>query len=873
MSKIKLTGENSGYVEISAGQNAGNNTLETPTSGTRLVAHEGSQDVTLNANLTVNGVLTYDDVTNIDSVGVITARAGVNVTGGSVGIGTDAPTAGNKLHLHDTSACRIHLTTDSTGHTSSDGTRLMVDSSNNFEILNRENANIEFFTNNTERLRITSAGNVGIGLTNPDWHLDIKSTSVNAVVRLKSTGSTNGGQLQVNSDDLILRNRDAGNLQLWTNDAEKFRITSSGDLFVAGTGGMNTTQLPNGSTINVNGTSSNDGLSVIRYSTGYGAYGLNIGRSKSNTIGTNAAVTNGNDLGHITFYGADGTDFNQAAMITAQVDGTPSDGTDMPGRLVFKTSSDGSATPTERFRIHSDGTVEVNPGNTTSSGLLIIGKDGSGEAQLRFSNASSNTASIRLNSSEELGVFYGGSEKLHISSNGYVGVNCTPLSWFQVKTSTNANIALSADGSEASIEAYNDAGSANVPLRIRGSEIKFKIDGTQRARLSYSSSSAVFSLGDESNSAGHIRLEAKASENQIHGRSNHPISFLINTGEKLKLHTSGLLEGKGAQFTANVTPSSGRGVEIFEAATGVGQISAYNRDASSWDELRLKGSEVRLYSNNGLRLDVQNAQSYLYGTSDGILNLDTTDGRGSFIRFKENGTTKAWVGCAEGMGGGTHSPDQDDLGLRATGNIIFSANGGERLRINENGEIEVRSNAFITINEASPSGNYFQEIAYAPNDKGCLYLENFAYYGSQPALVINDQDTNNARNMEDVQFHRAGTMRGYIRIYPGSVTYSTSGSDIRLKKNFEDWTEDNLSKFKTLSPKLFNWIDDEDGTEKTKGFIAQDNLDKFPEAYDLTASTDRYYFNPSGMVHYMMKALQEAATKIETLEARIAALE
>ena len=154
-----------------------------------------------------------------------------------------------------------------------------------------------------------------------------------------------------------------------------------------------------------------------------------------------------------------------------------------------------------------------------------------------------------------------------------------------------------------------------------------------------------------------------------------------------------------------------------------------------------------------------------------------------------------------------------------------------------------------------------------------MYLENFAYYGSQPALVINDQDTNNARNMEDVQFHRAGSMKGYIRISPGSVTYSTSGSDIRLKKNFEDWTEDNLSKFKTLSPKLFNWVDDEDGTEKTKGFIAQDNLDKFPEAYDLTASTDRYYFNPSGMVHYMMKALQEAATKIETMEARIAALE
>ena len=39
-------------------------------------------------NLTVGGVLTYEDVTSVDSVGVITARQGINVIGGNVGIGT-----------------------------------------------------------------------------------------------------------------------------------------------------------------------------------------------------------------------------------------------------------------------------------------------------------------------------------------------------------------------------------------------------------------------------------------------------------------------------------------------------------------------------------------------------------------------------------------------------------------------------------------------------------------------------------------------------------------------------------------------------------------------------------------------------------------
>ena len=36
---------------------------------------------------------------------------------------------------------------------------------------------------------------------------------------------------------------------------------------------------------------------------------------------------------------------------------------------------------------------------------------------------------------------------------------------------------------------------------------------------------------------------------------------------------------------------------------------------------------------------------------------------------------------------------------------------------------------------------------------------------------------------------------------------------------------------------------------------------------------DKYMFNPSGMVVYLMKALQEAVAKIETLEAKVAALE
>ena len=40
-----------------------------------------STDATCTGNVTIGGTLTYEDVTNIDSVGVITARDGLRVTG------------------------------------------------------------------------------------------------------------------------------------------------------------------------------------------------------------------------------------------------------------------------------------------------------------------------------------------------------------------------------------------------------------------------------------------------------------------------------------------------------------------------------------------------------------------------------------------------------------------------------------------------------------------------------------------------------------------------------------------------------------------------------------------------------------------------
>ena len=46
----------------------------------------GVVDITASGNVSIGGTLTYEDVTNVDSVGIITARNGIDVTGGNTTI-------------------------------------------------------------------------------------------------------------------------------------------------------------------------------------------------------------------------------------------------------------------------------------------------------------------------------------------------------------------------------------------------------------------------------------------------------------------------------------------------------------------------------------------------------------------------------------------------------------------------------------------------------------------------------------------------------------------------------------------------------------------------------------------------------------------
>jgi hypothetical protein len=153
---------------------------------------------------------------------VISSNGTSYITGGNVGIGTTNPTTrltvqGGYANFTDGSV-NILLGSDGTGG-------LLGTTSNHYQ---------RFFTNSEERMRITSAGNVGIGTTSPNGRLTVKE---GAVFLEFNTGASKSQILSFDRNagtyqDLELR---ANNITFNPLDTERMRITSGGNVGIGTT--------------------------------------------------------------------------------------------------------------------------------------------------------------------------------------------------------------------------------------------------------------------------------------------------------------------------------------------------------------------------------------------------------------------------------------------------------------------------------------------------------------------------------------------------------------------------------------------------------------------------------------------------------------
>ena len=239
--------------------------------------------VSLSGNVSIGGTLTYEDVTNVDSVGVITARSTIDAQG-------DVSIADKIIHTGDTNTAIRFPAADTITAETNGSERLRIASSGqlkqtaasgdtiftfkrsnanttgavgvlnfaasdehsvaNIQVLgdgDNEGAHITFQTTSAatsadpfnaatvERLRITSGGNVGINQSSPTAKLEIvdsayhqlylKGSSTVGGIRFGNSGNQSGFIYYDNGPNLLFN----------VNNSEKVRITSTGAVIVAGT--------------------------------------------------------------------------------------------------------------------------------------------------------------------------------------------------------------------------------------------------------------------------------------------------------------------------------------------------------------------------------------------------------------------------------------------------------------------------------------------------------------------------------------------------------------------------------------------------------------------------------------------------------------
>ena len=235
-------------------------------------------------------------------------------------------------------------------------------------------------------------------------------------------------------------------------------------------------------------------------------------------------------------------------------------------------------------------------------------------------------------------------------------------------------------------------------LDTNGNNISF-LDGNQ-ARFGTGNDMNIFHSAD----VNQITTGTKVFK-ILGGGSNNKTIFATATTNAAELYfdNENKLFTKANGVQVQDTTATGAYLTIATSAGSQGSLYGTSNTLGFLDSQNhymfkaVKDGAVELYHNNVKKLETTTSGVDIEGTSDGVVNINTTDSRGSFIRFKQGGNSKVFVGCAEGLGAG----DERDLGLRAERHIYFMSGGSQKWSINTNGTIYPAANNTYDIGDSS----------------------------------------------------------------------------------------------------------------------------------------------------------------------------
>ena len=478
---------------------------------------------------------------------------------------------------------------------------------------------IGFGTNATERVRITSGGNVGINDTNPTDLLVVNGRMrVNGTNRI-TFGNNSGGYAGIG-----ITGATTGNLTFntfdGTSDGERLRIFANGRV------GVNTTTDAgyqfdiNGTLRSVNGanfatTSGNVGIGTASPTSKLDVLDGDISvntlstfsffNTNRNTIPSGA----GTSLGGLRYRAyATGTTYQVGAQILSFSSAAWSS-TSSPSYLSFQTTPSGSVTPSERMVIDASGNVGI--GTTSPAAKLDVTGDIRSTANLRSNNGTvDNVVSFTSEPAGVIGTisnhpetfWTNGSEKMRLSTSGELLINTTTDAGdykLQVAGNILTNIIYTRNNTDALIFGTN--GAVNPYMQgTSGNALAFGTSNNPRILITADGEVLVNTLTD----AGDYKLQVSGNALVTAGK----LDITTNTAFGLSVSRSGTSVVGG-----QINNSNGILYYGAESSTGGGLFTG----SSAYAAVIGSGANYPLQfaTNNVTRATIDNAGALLIGAT------------------------------------------------------------------------------------------------------------------------------------------------------------------------------------------------------------------------------------------------------------------
>lgn len=395
----------------------GNTISSTDTNGNINISPDGTGKVVINSDLDVIGTVTHVAASSMD-----VTNATITVNDGGNQATADSLDSGLIVSMSDATDATIHYDSslvskfaageigstdeiitataaqDISGKTSLEVDNIRVDG--NTISSTDVNGNIILDPNGTGQVNlpdltisqpayIDASGN----LVSQDINLANDTTGVLQIVNGGTNSSTplNNNRMMISSSGSIIEHSaltqgsvffgDANGLPAEDTQFFTWDDTNNGLALGAPTvsGAVNGTAVTAGFVSHVDNTSTKAEAAFSRHENTTASIGATIyGARTRGTQPSPLAVQSGDRLFSILGLGYDGTDWNQSSRIDMSVDATPG-ANDMPGRIVFRTSPDGTQNPSEAMRIDSNQDVILSGDlytSLTADSVPYIGASG-----------------------------------------------------------------------------------------------------------------------------------------------------------------------------------------------------------------------------------------------------------------------------------------------------------------------------------------------------------------------------------------------------------------------------------------------------------------------------------------------------------------